>query len=47
MLDQFFTTYSNLLELFIPSFKRKDPIEKGTNDKRRNENEYNDKKVSK
>lgn len=44
MLDQFFTMYSNLLELFIPSFKRKDPIEKGTNDQRRNENEYNDKK---
>jgi PadR family transcriptional regulator len=43
MLDQFFIMYSNLFELYIPSFK-KDPIEKGTNDKRRNEIEYNDKK---
>lgn len=29
ILDQFFITYSNLLEFFIPSFKRKAPMTRG------------------
>jgi PadR family transcriptional regulator, regulatory protein PadR len=44
MLDQFFNMYTNLLELYIPSFQKKDQIEKLTNDMRRNENEYNNHK---
>jgi PadR family transcriptional regulator, regulatory protein PadR len=40
MLDQFFTMYSNLLGLYIPSFKKKEPIENRTVDKGRNKIEY-------
>jgi PadR family transcriptional regulator PadR len=35
ILDQFFKMYSSLLELYIPSFQKKDPIEKVTNTRRR------------
>ncbi len=35
MLDQFFKMYSSFLELYIPSFQKKDPIEKEKNSKRR------------
>ncbi|ULT58365.1 poly-beta-hydroxybutyrate-responsive repressor [Neobacillus drentensis] len=35
ILDQFFKMYSSLLELYIPSFQKKDPIEKVNNTKRR------------
>jgi len=37
ILDQFFKMYSSLLELYIPSFQKKDPIEKvnSTSTKRR------------
>jgi PadR family transcriptional regulator PadR len=35
ILDQFFKMYSSLLELYIPSFQKKDPIEKVNNTRRR------------
>jgi poly-beta-hydroxybutyrate-responsive repressor len=35
MLDQFFTMYSSLIELYIPSFQKKDSIEKENSKKRR------------
>jgi len=35
LLDQFFKMYSSFLELYIPSFQKKDPIEKVNNRKRR------------
>jgi PadR family transcriptional regulator PadR len=35
ILDQFFKMYSSLLELYIPSFQKKDPIEKVNSTKRR------------
>ncbi|MBM7654208.1 poly-beta-hydroxybutyrate-responsive repressor [Neobacillus cucumis] len=35
ILDQFFKMYSSILELYIPSFQKKDPIEKVNNSKRR------------
>lgn len=35
MLDQFFTMYSSFLELYIPSFQKKDSIEKVNSKKRR------------
>lgn len=35
MLDQFFKMYSSFLELYIPSFQKRDPIEKVTSKKRR------------
>jgi len=34
ILDQFFKMYSSLLELYIPSFQKKDPIEKVNSTKR-------------
>jgi len=38
ILDQFFKMYSSLLELYIPSFQKKDPIEKVNHTKRRKNN---------
>jgi PadR family transcriptional regulator, regulatory protein PadR len=38
MLDQFFKMYSSFLELYIPSFQKRDPIEKVTSKKRRKDN---------
>jgi len=35
LLDQFFKMYTGFLELYIPSFQKKDPIEKVNNRKRR------------
>jgi hypothetical protein len=35
MLDQFFKMYSSFLELYIPSFQKRDPIEKVNSKKRR------------
>ncbi|WP_413301722.1 poly-beta-hydroxybutyrate-responsive repressor [Bacillus sp. 1P10SD] len=35
LLDQFFKMYTSFLELYIPSFQKKDPIEKVNNRKRR------------
>lgn len=35
LLDQFFKMYTSFLELYIPSFQKKDPIEKENNGKRR------------
>jgi poly-beta-hydroxybutyrate-responsive repressor len=35
LLDQFFKMYTSFLELYIPSFHKKDPIEKVNNRKRR------------
>lgn len=35
ILDQFFKMYSSFLELYIPSFQKKDPIEKVNNSRRR------------
>ncbi len=35
LLDQFFNMYSSLFELYIPSFQKKDPIEKVNNTRRR------------
>ncbi len=35
ILDQFFKMYSSFLELYIPSFQKKDSIEKVNNSKRR------------
>jgi PadR family transcriptional regulator, regulatory protein PadR len=35
ILDQFFKMYTSFLELYIPSFQKKDPIEKENNRKRR------------
>jgi len=37
MLDQFFSMYSSLLELYIPSFSTRDSIEKKRSEKRRND----------
>lgn len=37
MLDQFFRMYSSFLELYIPSFQKKDEIEIKNKEKRRNE----------
>lgn len=44
MLDQFFTMYSNLLELYIPSFQKKESNREKKIDKRRNENEHHNDK---
>lgn len=38
LLDQFFNMYSSFLELYIPSFQKKDPIEKINRLKRRKDN---------
>jgi poly-beta-hydroxybutyrate-responsive repressor len=38
ILDQFFNMYSSILELYIPSFQKKDSIEKVNNSKRRKNN---------
>lgn len=38
LLDQFFKMYSSFLELYIPSFQKKDPIEKVNNSRRRKDN---------
>ena len=38
MLDQFFKMYSSFFELYIPSFQKRDPIEKESSKKRRNNN---------
>ncbi|MFK9094506.1 poly-beta-hydroxybutyrate-responsive repressor [Bacillus salipaludis] len=38
ILDQFFKMYSSFLELYIPSFQKKDPIEKVNNSRRRKDN---------
>ncbi|WHY79100.1 poly-beta-hydroxybutyrate-responsive repressor [Neobacillus sp. WH10] len=35
ILDQFFKMYSSFLELYIPSFQKRDPIEKVNNSRRR------------
>jgi PadR family transcriptional regulator PadR len=35
LLDQFFKMYTSFLELYIPSFQKKDPIEKEENRRRR------------
>ncbi|MEH7414846.1 poly-beta-hydroxybutyrate-responsive repressor [Neobacillus drentensis] len=37
ILDQFFKMYSSLLELYIPSFQKKDPIEKVNSTRRKND----------
>jgi len=39
LLDQFFKMYTSFLELYIPSFQKKDPIEKVNNRKRRRKND--------
>ena len=38
LLDQFFNMYTSFLELYIPSFQMKDPIEKENNRRRRKDN---------
>ncbi|PFO06401.1 poly-beta-hydroxybutyrate-responsive repressor [Bacillus sp. AFS076308] len=45
ILDQFFKMYSSLLELYIPSFQKKDPIEKvnSTSTKRRKKDDTEEK----
>ncbi|MFJ5713551.1 poly-beta-hydroxybutyrate-responsive repressor [Neobacillus sp. NPDC093127] len=35
LLDQFFKMYTSFFELYIPSFQKKDPIEKVNNSRRR------------
>jgi PadR family transcriptional regulator PadR len=35
LLDQFFKMYTSFIELYIPSFQKKDPIEKENNSMRR------------
>jgi PadR family transcriptional regulator PadR len=37
ILDQFFKMYSSFLELYIPSFQKKDSIEKVNNKRRKND----------
>ncbi|MCM2534305.1 helix-turn-helix transcriptional regulator [Neobacillus pocheonensis] len=43
MLDQFFRMYSSFLELYIPSFNKKDSIEKSNNIKGRRKNDSEEK----
>ncbi|HEY2421254.1 MAG TPA: helix-turn-helix transcriptional regulator [Neobacillus sp.] len=38
LLDQFFKMYTSFLELYIPSFQMKDPIEKEKSSRRRRKN---------
>jgi PadR family transcriptional regulator PadR len=39
LLDQFFKMYSSFLELYLPSFHKKDSIEKVNNNKRRKDHD--------
>jgi len=43
MLDQFFQMYSSFLELYIPTFNKKDTIEKSSNSKGRKNHESKEK----
>jgi PadR family transcriptional regulator PadR len=43
LLDQFFKMYTSFFELYIPSFQKKDSIEKGKNDKKRRKDDGTEK----